>query len=320
MFYSIHHVTRFAYSTPISESMMEVRMQPRSEGLQRCLSFELTTSPRSRLLAYRDYLGNVVHHFDIPGRHSQLRVKAEATVEVSSPPLPESLPVDAWREVDAAAATGEHWDTLRPSAFVEETELLQHLARELKAERRDDPLTVLREINEGIYRAFDYSQQTTQVDSPIDDALRARRGVCQDFAHVFLALARRLGVPSRYVSGYLYHGAEDHDRSAAGATHAWVECWLPEFGWVGFDPTNNLIVGERHIRTAVGRDYADVPPTRGVFKGKTSSELTVAVRVAPSDAPPPGDEMPPGMTWTSPAVVDDEEQQLLQQQQQQQQQ
>lgn len=318
MFYSIRHITRFAYSVPISESIMELRMQPRTESGQRCLSFDLTTSPRARLLAYRDYLGNIVHHFDIPGRHSQLRITAESMVEVSPSSLPDTLSPDTWREIDTAAAKGEHWDSLRPSTFVAETELLKNLAGELGAVRRDDPLTVLREINEGIYNAFDYSQQTTQVDSPIDHALEDRRGVCQDFAHIMLALVRGLGIPARYVSGYLYHGVEDHDRSIPGATHAWIEASLPGLGWVGFDPTNNLIVGERHIRTAIGRDYADVPPTRGVFKGKTGSELTVSVQVMQSDAPPPKDEIPQGLTWISPLQTEEEEQHQQQQQQQQQ--
>jgi transglutaminase-like putative cysteine protease len=318
MFYSIRHITRFVYGAPISESIMEVRMQPRSESGQRSLQFDLSTNPRARILAYRDYLGNVVHHFDIPGRHTQLRITAEATVEVLPPPtVPESLSLDAWAVIDAEASKGEYWDYLRPSVFVVESEPLDELARELRVERRTDPLTLLREINAGIYQAFDYRPQTTQVDSPIDDALRARRGVCQDFAHIMLGLVRKLGIPARYVSGYLYHGAEDKDRSSAGATHAWLEVWLPELEWVGFDPTNNLIVGERHIRTAIGRDYDDVPPTRGVFKGKTSSELSVAVQVSLSNAPFPKEEFVAGMTWVAPLA--EEEEQFAQQQQQQQQ-
>ena len=318
MFYSIRHITRFVYGAPISESIMEVRMQPRTESGQRSLQFDLSTNPRARILAYRDYLGNVVHHFDIPGRHTQLRITAEATVEVMPPLIvPESLSSDAWAVIDAEALKGEYWDYLRPSVFVVESEPLDELARELRVERRADPLTLLREINAGIYQAFDYRPQTTQVDSPIDDALRARRGVCQDFAHIMLGLVRKLGIPARYVSGYLYHGAEDKDRSSAGATHAWLEVWLPELEWVGFDPTNNLIVSERHIRTAIGRDYDDVPPTRGVFKGKTSSELSVAVQVLLSNAPFPKDEFVAGMTWVAPLA--EEEEQYAQQQQQQQQ-
>jgi transglutaminase-like putative cysteine protease len=105
-----------------------------------------------------------------------------------------------------------------------------------------------------------------------------------------LGIVRNLGIPSRYVSGYLFHRTDAHDRSAADATHAWVEAWLPELGWVGFDPTNNLLAGNRHIRVAVGRDYADVPPTRGVFKGGASSNLEVSVQVLPADQPLAADE------------------------------
>jgi transglutaminase-like putative cysteine protease len=132
------------------------------------------------------------------------------------------------------------------------------------------------------------------VDSPIDDALRARRGVCQDFAHIMIALVRQLKIPARYVSGYLFHGDKAKDRSPSGATHAWIEAYLGEAGWVAFDPTNNLLGSERHIHVAVGRDYADVPPTRGVYKGEAESELSVRVMVAPVDAPQP-EELPTAM-------------------------
>ena len=315
MFYSVRHVTRFLYSAPISESAMELRMQPRSESGQRCLQFELTTNPRARVHAYRDHLGNVVHHFDIPARHGQLRITTDATVELASAPLlPETLADNSWEAYDVAAIETSHWEFLHPSRFVERTALLDGFASELRLERRGDPLSVLREINTGIFRCFDYTPQSTQVDSPIDDALKARQGVCQDFAHIMLALVRPLGIPARYVSGYLYHGEEHHDRSAVGATHAWIETWLPELGWIGFDPTNNLIVGERHIRVAVGRDYADVPPTRGVFKGKADTELSVSVQVSPNEVPPRDEEILPAGTWISSEPEEDEQQQQQQQQ------
>src|SRR6202007_2383644 len=143
-----------------------------------------------------------------------------------------------------------------------------------------NPLELLLELNTKLYDLFDYAPNITRVDSPIDDALRARRGVCQDFAHIMIALVRGLGIPCRYVSGYIYQHKQDHVRSGANATHAWVEALLPHLGWVGFDPTNCLVAGDRHIRTAIGRDYADVPPTKGVFRGQAASELSVAVRGA----------------------------------------
>jgi transglutaminase-like putative cysteine protease len=157
---------------------------------------------------------------------------------------------------------------------------------------------LLTELNSAVCSAISYVPKSTRVDSPVDDALRNRQGVCQDFAHIMLTLVRRLGIPCRYVSGYLFHKAGDHIRSTEGATHAWVETYLPGIGWTGFDPTNNILAGEHHVRTGVGRDYADVPPTRGVFKGEASSELTVAVRVAPSDKPPPPETEMESEDWS----------------------
>jgi transglutaminase-like putative cysteine protease len=290
MFYSIRHCTRFRYSEPVSESLMEVRMHPRTEGAQRCLTFQLSVSPKTRVTSYRDYLGNTIHHFDVPGHHQELTIVAEALVDSLTHDELSPLGPEAWDELDATVAQGDYWEMLAPSHFAQPSDLLQDLSRELNVKRRSDPLSLLLELNAGLYRALEYMPQSTHVDSPIDDALRSRKGVCQDFAHIFLALARELRVPCRYVSGYLYHGAGHRDRSADGATHAWVEVLLPRLGWLGIDPTNNLVASERHIRTAIGRDYSDVPPTRGVFKGDAQSGLAVAVRVAPSDSMPEADD------------------------------
>jgi transglutaminase-like putative cysteine protease len=280
MYYTIRHTTRFRYSAPINESIMEVRIQPRSEGNQYCLDFQLYTSPRAHIMNYRGEFGNRVHHFDIPNSHNQLTITAQALVDVTPPsPLPEALTAQAWDELDALTQNGDYWDTLMPSRFANPSELLYELAHELDVRRRDDPLTVLRDLNSAIYRTFEYSPKTTRVDSPIDEALSLRKGVCQDLAHIMITLARHLQIPCRYVSGYLYRG---EGRSTGEATHAWVEAYLPDLGWVGFDPTNNTVTDERHVRVAIGRDYADVPPTRGVFRGKAESELAVTVRIAPS--------------------------------------
>lgn len=298
MYYTVRHVTKFRYSTPISESIMEVRIQPRNEGIQRCLDFRLSTSPRAQIMEYRDELGNRVHHFDIPNKHNHLTISAEAIVELLSPPeMPDALPTASWDELDRMTATDDYWDMLRPSHFAHPSELLSQLMHELDIQRRDDPLTVLRSINTAIYEHFDYEKKQTTVDSPIDDALSIRRGVCQDFAHIMIALVRELGIPCRYVSGYLFQPSEKNLRSEDGATHAWIEALLPELHWVGFDPTNNILARERHIRIAVGRDYADVPPTNGVFRGAAESELSVTVKVYPTDVPPPSAALSLEANW-----------------------
>jgi len=287
MYYNIRHVTRFRYKAPISESIMEVRIQPRTEEMQRCLEFHLFTHPRARIFEYRGDQGNRVHYFDIPNRHIQLTVTAESLVEqIEATEIPETLPPETWDELDVLTANDEYWDMLQPSHFACPTPLLHELAQELHVARGNDPLSTLRSLNTALHEAIDYAPQNTRVDSPIDDALSQRRGVCQDFAHIMITLVRELGIPCRYVSGYLYHRGGQRDRSSESATHAWVEALLPSLGWVGFDPTNDMLAGDRHIRVAVGRDYADVPPTRGVFHGKAESELSVTVKVTLMDTLP----------------------------------
>ena len=328
MFYQIRHLTKYRYTCPVSESVAETRLHPRSDGNQRCLTFHLSVSPRCRVFSYRDHLGNNIHHFDIPSVHSQLIVIAESLLDLQhAGPIPAALGEDAWSELDSMVSNGDYWEMLLPSEFAKPATGLEELVKALDVRRRDDPLSVLHQINKGIFDWFDYVPKSTKVDSPIDLALRSRKGVCQDFAHIMITLVRSMGIPCRYVSGYLYHGNEDRDRSIEGATHAWVEALLPHLGWVGFDPTNNLIEGDRHIRTAIGRDYADVPPTKGVYRGKTTSELSVAVQVSPSEVPPPLDqELPIPEDWSilvekaqEPAVQNPVQQMQQQQQQQQQQ-
>jgi len=293
-FYSIRHLTRFRYKDPVSESIMETRMHPRSDHSQHCLSFSLSVSPRCRVFSYRDHYGNNVQHFDIPGDHEQLVIVAESLVEQQiQMDVPAFLAPDAWSALDALIAEGDYGEMLLPSTFAQPTPALLELARKLNVVRRDDPLMVVHELNKSIYEYFEYVPRSTRVDSPIDEAIASHQGVCQDFAHTMIALLRHIGIPARYVSGYLYRGRDDHDRSLPDASHAWVEVLLPHLNWVGLDPTNDLIAYNRHIRTAVGRDYADVPPTHGVFRGKTESELYVAVHVEASLEPPPLDRKLP---------------------------
>jgi transglutaminase-like putative cysteine protease len=301
VFYAIRHVTRFNYEAPITESVMEARMQPRSEGPQRCVRFGLSTTPSSRVRMYSDPEGNIVHHFNLPGRHTRLTVTAEALVECApATDLPDTLGSDAWPQLDRMTASGEFWELLHDSPFARQTSLVEAFAQDVALARSGDPLQTIRRTMSEMYRRFEYSPRTTRVDSPIDEALTSRRGVCQDFAHIMIALVRRLGIPCRYVSGYLCQSHGGAARSSDGATHAWVEALLPELGWLGFDPTNDLVAGDRHIRVAIGRDYADVPPTRGVFKGLSAvrSELAVAVAIGAAQ-PALGGEVPAFVPWMS---------------------
>ena len=265
---------------------MELRMQPRSEGPQTLRSFQIATSPRAQLYAYTDHLGNAVYHFNLLREHEELRIEAQAVVEVGTfLVLPEKLDGLEWGRYNNYNLTDDHFDMMGPSKFARlSPELVTFLKIAELEKPAGDPLTAMKTLTQAIYDSFEYESGFTEVHSPIEDALRGRRGVCQDFAHIMIAIARAWGVPSRYVSGYMYHRGS-RDRSKADATHAWVECYLPSLGWVGFDPTNNIMTNERHVRAAVGRDYADVPPTRGTFKGLADSELSIAVAIEPTQAP-----------------------------------
>jgi len=316
--YNVRHTTTFLYQPAVRESVMEVRMQPRSEGTQRCLTFDLDVNPATNIMQYRDFMGNTVHHFDIAGSHKQVNVTAQSSVEVQDAVVPRASDPGDWADLDAAVAADDYWEMLLPSQFAKPTEALEKLASQLEWKRRGNPLELLTELNAAIYTSFEYVPNSTKVDSPIDAALQARQGVCQDFAHIMIALVRQLKIPCRYVSGYMFHNDEEgsrKDRSIEGASHAWTEALVPRQGWVAFDPTNNLVGADRHIRVAIGRDYADVPPTRGVYKGEAQSELSVAVTVSPSDAPLPGPIAPsvvirsrPSLAW-SPTRTDQEQQQ-----------
>ena len=322
MFYSIRHITRFRYSSPVRESVMEIRMQPRSDGPQTLRSFQINTNPRAQLYAYTDHFGNAVYHFNVLRAHEELRIDAQAVVEIThQAPLPDAIDILEWERYNSLNLNHDHFDLLEPSKFTQPSAALREFMQAKALEKpQGDPLTALKALNSTINEAFEYESGVTQVHSPIDHALSGKRGVCQDFTHIMLAITRCWGVPSRYVSGYLYHRPQAMDRSGSDATHAWLECYLPSLGWIGFDPTNNVVASERHIRAAVGRDYADVPPTRGTFKGSAEDELAIAVSVEPTQAPVRHEDfLRVARPMSSPSPTPSMPERLYHQQQQQQQ-
>jgi len=278
----IRHVTQYHYQGPVRESVMEVWMQPQKVARQRLVSFELELDPPAQLFSYADTFGNAVYHFDVPQPHDRLTIVARSAVETQAPAaLPEALDMGEWDRLRSDFVRGENFDFLRLRGFCCESDALRAFIAEnnLNALRTRDPLFALRELNRILYESFAYDPSVTEADSPIDHALEARSGVCQDFTHIIITICRLWGIPARYVSGYLFTDRDAGDRSDPDATHAWVEVFLPSTRWIGFDPTNNVLAGERHIAAAVGRDYGDVPPSRGVYKGDSDSQLAVGVSV-----------------------------------------
>jgi transglutaminase-like putative cysteine protease len=283
MLLEVRHVTQYQYDEPVRESVMELWMQPQKSATQRLVSFELEVDPPAQLFSYADSFSNAVYHFDLPQPHERLTIVGRSAVETQPPQeLPAELDRGEWGRLRSDFVRGECFDFLRPHGYAIETDALKAFVKkhELGAlAAHNDPLTALKRLNSVISGAFEYEAGVTEADSPIDTALAEGRGVCQDFAHIMIAVCRGWGVPARYVSGYLFTNRTAGDRSDPDATHAWVEVFLPSLRWVGFDPTNNVMAGERHVTVAVGRDYADVPPSRGVYKGEADSHLAVGVSV-----------------------------------------
>jgi transglutaminase-like putative cysteine protease len=282
MLFDIRHQTKYRYDAPIREAVMEIWVQPRQGDGQRLTSFALELDPPAQLFSYADFFGNAVYHFDVPQPHTSLTIESMASVETSpTRELPEALDDGEWKRLESAKAGGVHFEYLRPHGLASPSPMLgSFMARHgLISPMTGDPLSALRVLSTRLYGALEYEAGVTEADSPIDHALSVGRGVCQDFAHVMIAIARAWGVPARYVSGYLFTDRALGDRSVGDATHAWVDVFLPSLGWIGIDPTNDVLACERHIVVATGRDYADIPPTRGVYKGDAESELTVGVSV-----------------------------------------
>ena len=280
MRFSVSHTTEYHYAVPASESFAELRVWPKNNDSQRILSRRLLVQPQPKVDHYVDYFGNHVEFFSIPYRHSALTVTSAAEVETFEAPPPSAaleVPLGEARQIFNSQRY-QLFEYMEPSHHVP---LHQHRRIRKKFFHQAAPVgESLLALNRWIYENFDYRSGETNIFTPISDVVAQRRGVCQDFAHLMLAILRSNGIPARYVSGYIE--AYDPEQGAselvgAAASHAWVEVYLPGGAWWGLDPTNNQAVGQRHIEVAVGRDYSDVAPMRGTYKGATDQSLNVIV-------------------------------------------
>ncbi len=279
--HTIEHQLEFRYTEPVEASVMTLFLRPLRDRVQVLLDSRIDTDPVGPVFGFRGPFGNHGHFLDRPGAHRRLWVRSVCTVEVQSTAKPPGrVGTDGWTELKREAADPEVGIMLQPSRFALPSPVLERFVEARGLRPSDDPLATAIELREELHRAFEYAVGSTAADSPIEAILESGRGVCQDYAHVMATILRGWGVPCRYVSGYLGPAAAG---TAESESHAWVECRIPGIGWVGMDPANNSIPGERHIRVAVGRDYADVPPIRGVFRGGASSSLTPKVTISRED-------------------------------------
>lgn len=254
----VTHRTVLEYSEPVAETYMELRLQPREGGGQRVLSFELEIVPRAQLRTYVDGFGNTVHYFNSVPPHETVVVQSRSVVDTASEQVHQ----------DGGQFPADFLGFREPVMLVAGVRSLGQRARGAGTLERLDALA--RRIN----RDYVYQPQTTDIFTAVDQVIRLRSGVCQDFAHLFISAARAMGIPCRYVSGYIHAGA---GLVGTGASHAWAEAWVEGAGWVGYDPTNPVRAGENHVRVATGRDYNDVPPTRGTYVGAAAETMRVEV-------------------------------------------
>ena len=262
----IVHSTRYRYSGPIAETVMEVRLRPMDGNRQRCIDYRLELSHGIKSRSYMDGFGNNVDYFNLVKPHSGLSVISRSTVETGLP-----------QDEDPGEELVQ--DFLRFRSPVKEVEGVKELARRHAIDDLSSPASIeqaLDELTTTIAREFTYDQTVTNVYSAVDDVLALKAGVCQDFAHLFIAVARSMGVPARYVSGYIH--LPKWGKKATTASHAWAEAWVRGRGWIGFDATHPVRTGEHHVRLAVGRDYTDAAPTRGIYVGSANSTMTISVK------------------------------------------
>ena len=284
MRFTIAHRTLYRYPAPVHESHTILHLQPRSDLTQYCTRFSVDVRPRAQIFAYADRFANDVQHFVVPQEHELLEIVTRSEVatvrgDATAPsPLPRRL-------IDDDPARDAFYDFLHPSEYVSIDSVLDGLAgRTGTPGPGDDAVAWFWDAAMAVHDALAYDTSATSVHSTIAHALEVGGGVCQDFAHVLIALRRRAGIPARYVSGYVFGGS---DVLGAEASHAWCEAYLGPHGWIGLDATNQTWIGDTFVRVAVGRDYADVSPVRGIFRGAGEAALSVDVDMEARAHPQP---------------------------------
>jgi transglutaminase-like putative cysteine protease len=275
------HRTTFIYAGAVRDSFNEVRLRPVDDDMQKCHSFELRVSPGvdAGVRDYLDYYGNRVHYFDLAASHERLVIEAESEVHTTPNDERIAVPMVPLRDLADAGPDDElHAEYLAESHYVPEAVELWRETQDVFAEagRRDAWTDALR-LGQHVYKTFKYRPNSTGVHTKATDALKLRAGVCQDYAHVMLGLCRTAGIPARYVSGYFLN--RSRRPGEAEASHAWIEVFVPNYGWAAYDPTHDRPVDDRYVKIAAGRDYADIRPVSGTYRGARTTELRVEVMV-----------------------------------------
>ncbi|MEP6693841.1 MAG: transglutaminase family protein [Chloroflexota bacterium] len=270
----VEHITRFDYDAEIVESVIDVRLGPRSDAHQRWGRFEIGIDPAGAVRRYADGLGNTAFLVTVarPHRHLELRTAGEIETLLADP---FAVPAQSPDPLGPSALA----DFLDPSRLVPAVPELEALATPQRPASVEDGFPAVQRLMHLVNGRLQYVPGVTTVETNVVDVLGEPRGVCQDFAHLLIGLCRAVAIPARYVSGYIVADASG-PRRGTGASHAWVEAFTPTHGWRGFDPTNDLVASAYHVKLAIGRDYSDIPPHRGTFRGPAQEVLSVEVLTA----------------------------------------
>lgn len=277
--FKIHHVTKYTYNRPVIESVNQVRIYPVASPQQEILNHEITISDAPELFFFLDYWGNRCADFSIVEPHRELVIDSRLIVRTTGT---NELPVNTSTLADVQTAIASNFQLLELSKpeEIKSTDAIHKIISSVCA--NDKTVMQLTEhCSNYIYQHFKYIKGITNIETTVDEILEHRSGVCQDFAHVLLQLLRTIGIPARYVSGYIC--PNKNGMRGEGATHAWVEALIPNYGWMGIDPTNNVWVSTHHVKLAVGRNFNDCSPMKGTFKGVSRQTLSVYVSVGYED-------------------------------------
>ncbi|RTL57538.1 MAG: transglutaminase family protein [Sphingobacteriales bacterium] len=280
--FKIHHVTKYTYEAPVRDSANQILLFPIKDEHQQVLKQDLFISGEPGVDIFKDYYGNDVGTFMKAVPHTELVIDSKIEVVTRARPFPddEVSKEKQWGELSNIKYTVPYIDYLKQEIFAA-IEDVRHIANVPQYHTNYTVCQSAKFLTEYVFINFSYIKGVTTVESTLDEVWRLKAGVCQDFAHILLVMLRMLGIPSRYVSGYICPNR--NGMRGEGATHAWVEAYIPFYGWLGFDPTNNCMVNDLHVRLAVGRNFSDCSPVRGTYKGTSNQQLEVGVSVAYED-------------------------------------
>jgi transglutaminase-like putative cysteine protease len=273
---SISHLTRYTYDGPVKDSFNEARLQPISDSLQQCREFRFRLDPETPVRDYPDFYTNCVHYFDVPDPHETLEVEATSLVQ-TMPETRGDIPAVAPGQLKDSSIGEHYFDFLHSSEFVSLGADVWRESLDALPDGLQDVWSDVVKVGEYIQRNYKYTPLSTNVNTRSDEVIKKKQGVCQDFAHLMIGICRTHGIPARYVSGYFLN--RHKLPGEIEASHAWIETYIPGYGWKGYDPTHRRETDTRYVKIAVGRDYSDIRPVGGTFRGKGTRNMVVEVSV-----------------------------------------